>query len=379
MRSRLYIVLIGVWVMLFQACSNDALEKPEASDTELATVNIRVSTRANNGTDSNMDANEGIKALRVIVLDEDWKILDNWYQEGLGGTEGKTEEKNITLQLPRTKVRFLAIANEKSMGRSFDTASLMEDNFLSYLTNGLKEIFNRAWDDATPAFPKTAVEIAQYGLPMTGVKGCHDIFSGEGEGTSDGEHHDYNCTLYQDEENPFDLSGVTSINIEIPLVRCVSKLVVNVQNVMNEDLEISSVNFGRFYVNKVYYYAHQPLHLPYETVRNSHAFPFPEDKAFVVKADGTEQILIAYFYPVALPNANNNYRYSISLKSNIAATSNYQVFLKKTDSSSGTTDIGRNKMVVINCTVNVNKLMINDLILIADPWDDATMDDIIFN
>lgn len=365
--------------MMLPACSNDVSDlSSETSDTELATVNIHVSTRANDGTDSNMDADEGIKALRIIVLDENWKILENWYQEGLGGTDGKTEEQTITMQLPRTKVRFLAIANEKSMGRSFDTETLMADNFFDYATNGLKNIFNRAWDDATPFFPKTAADIVQYGLPMTGVQGCHDIFSGEGDGTSDGEHHDYNYELYQDRNYPFDLSGITSINIEIPLVRCVSKLVINVTNAMDEDLEIGSVNFGRFYVNKVYYYAHKPLHLPYETVSSAKSFSFPDGKPFVVKANETKQVLIAYFYPVALSNADNYYRYSISLESNIAVTSNYQVFLEKTDSS-GTTDIGRNKMVTIDCTVNVNELIINNLILIADPWDDAIMDDIIFN
>ena len=211
MRNSLYILFLGAMLVLLNACSdNTSLPSSEAPDAELATVHLRVSTRANDGADSNMDANEGIKALRVIVLDEDWKILENWYQENLGGTDGKTEEQTITLKLPRTKVRFLAIANEKSMVRSFDTASLMSDEGLNYNTYGLKEIFNRAWDDTPPPFPKTAAEIAENGLPMTGVKGATDVNL-----NPDGNMaQDYNETLYQDTSGAIDLSNATSVDIE---------------------------------------------------------------------------------------------------------------------------------------------------------------------
>ena len=399
MRSRLYIVLIGVWAMLFQACSNDALIQSEVSDTELATVNIRVSTRANGGADTNMDANEGIKALRVIVLDENWKILDNWYREGLGGAEGKTEEQTITLQLPRTKVRFLAIANEKSMGRSFDTASLMEDFSNEYENNGLKNILNRAWDNETPAFPQTAATfstfsdvehtisiktIAEFGLPMTGIKGGYDILTGAGSGTGTGGHHDYNSGLYMDtkEENsaPIDLTNATSIDIEIPLVRCVSKIVVNVTNAMAQDLTIQSVNFGRFFTNKVYYYAHSPLHLPGEIRRTRFNFIFNTPES--VPSNEQKEVFVGYIFPTAIPNMSSDHLYTIALGSNVEGTNSEQVFFKKGDAIEGeTTDIPRNSLITINCTVNLHELtVISDLELWVLPWKDAgDMDDIIFN
>lgn len=378
--------------MMLPACSNDVSDlSSETSDTELATVNIHVSTRANDGTDSNMDADEGIKTLRIIVLDENWKILENWYQEGLGGTEGKTEEQAITMQLPRTKVRFLAIANEKSMGRSFDTETLMADNFFNYATNGLKNIFNRAWDDATPFFPKTAAnfittdvddtqisDIVANGLPMTGIVGGKDIITGDGSGVGNGEHHDYNQNLYQDRgESPINLTNINTLSLEIPLVRCVSKLVVNVTNAMDEDLTIKSVRFGRFFTNKVYYYAHDPLHLPFETSYNFSIFRFTTP--ITIQSNEKQNIFIGYFYPVALPNNNETFRYSIALESNVAATSTYHIFLPK-KASTGTTDIGRNKLVKVDCTVNVKEFTVNNLILIVDHWDDAgDMDDIVFN
>ena len=387
-------------LVLLSACSdNTSLPSSEAPDAELATVHLRVSTRANDGADGNMDANEGIKALRVIVLDADWKILENWYQEDLGDTDGKTEEQTITLKLPRTKVRFLAIANEKSMGRSFDTASLMADFSSEYATDGLKNIFNRAWDDATPAFPQTAAAfttfsdaehtnsiktIAKYGLPMTGIKGGYDILTGEGSGVGEGEHHDYNSELYVDTEKeneaPIDLTNVTSIDIEIPLVRCVSKIVVNVTNAMAQDLIIQSVNFGRFFTDKVYYYAHSPLHLPGETDAKTQIFNF-ENEMTIEAGKEKQTVFVGYIFPVSLPReetTNPPYRYSIALRSNVDATSTYTVFLKK-DPNTATTDIGRNKMLVVNCAVNVHSLTVTNLKLEVEPWDETGTGQIIFD
>lgn len=365
MRNSLYILFLGAMLVLLNACSdNTSLPSSETPDAELATVHLRVSTRANDGADSNMDANEGIKALRVIVLNADWKILENWYQEGLGGTDGQTEEQTVTLKLPRTKVRFLAIANEKSMGRSFDTASLMEDEGLNdYNTYGLKEIFNRAWDDASPAFPKTAAEIAENGLPMTGVKGANDVSLNPDGNVA----QDYNEILYQDTSEAIDLSNVTSVDIEIPLVRCVSKIVVRVTNAMDRGLNVQTVKFGWFFANKVYYYAHNPLHLPYNSTLS--IWEIDNVDQTVAAGEKEKTIFTGYFYPVELANDDPNYNYLIALETELA-TNEYRPFLKK-DDPSGTTKIGRNMLVNVNCTVNLQgSLEVNaQWELVVQHWD----------
>lgn len=379
MREQLYILLLGILVTLFQSCSDDASGVySEESDTELATVNIRVSTRANDGNDTNMDANEGIKALRIIVLDESWKILENWYQEGLGGTDGKTEEQTVTLKLPRTKVRFLAIANEKSMGRSFDTATLMEDKRLDYTQYGLKEIFNRAWDDTPASFPKTADEIIEDGLPMTGVKGASDVVlnpDGDSEGSETSQ--DYNEVLYQDTgDGPVDLTNKTSVSIEIPLIRCVSKIVVNLTNAMENGLTVTEVKFGSFFADKVYYYAHNPLHLPYNTGLSV----WNETINQSVSA-GTEKfsLFVGYFYPVSLLNDDPSHNYLIALTTGLA-TDDFQSFLKK-NGEGDVTKIGRNMLVTINCTVNLQgKLDVQTVWkLVVNHWADKGNMSIEFN
>ena len=268
-------------------------------------------------------------------------------------------------------------------------------NIKSTIQNGLKEIFNRAWDDADPAFPKTASQyityedadntipvstIGQYGLPMTGVRGASDIFTDQGNGET---HHDYNNMLYEDiDESPIDLTSVSSLSLEIPLVRCVSKVVVKVTNAMNKDLNIYSVRFGRFFANKVYYYAHDPLHMPGETNLANWIFRFAKNSPIQLTSGTEDQtVFIGYIYPTSLPReevTNPPYRYSIALESNVNATSTYTVFLSK-DQNAETTDIGRNKLVVIDCTVNVHSMQIDELQLIVLPWDEADENNIIFD
>ena len=185
-----------------------------------------------------------------------------------------------------------------------------------------------------------------------------------------------------DAENdaPIDLSNVTSIDIEIPLVRCVSKIVVNVTNAMAQDLTIQSVNFGRFFTDKVYYYAHSPLHLPGEISRTPFNFYFNTPES--VSSNEQKEVFVGYVFPTAIPNINPNFLYTIALGSNVEGTNSERVFLKKENANEGeTTDIPRNSLITINCTVNLHELTVtSNLELWVLPWDDAgDMDDIIFN
>ena len=76
MQNSSYILL---FLLLLSACGDVVTPLPEETDGEMAMVSIRVSTRANDRTDTNIDDDEGIKALRIIVVDKDWKIIENWY------------------------------------------------------------------------------------------------------------------------------------------------------------------------------------------------------------------------------------------------------------------------------------------------------------
>ena len=335
MKKYLYITFLAVTALMYCSCSEAGIN-PDNPEKAAVEITVSSGTRAvmskNDDTDPLIDNHEGIKTLRIIVLDENWKIIENWYREGIGDNDGKTEEQTISLLLPRQKVRFLAIANEMSMGRRFDTASLTGDS--GYETGGIKGILDGEWvwpGNPSP-FPKTDGDIAEYGLPMTGIKGAGDA------GT-------YNDAYGDQSSGPVDLSEVTDISIEIPLVRCVSKIVVNVRNLMDRDLNINAVNFGKFFADKVFCFAPggDQQDMPEDAAISDWMVSISENP--LGKSETYSKILTGYFYPVSLSQSSDC---TIALASNVA-TDKPQQFLRD-----GTTEIPRNTMLEVNCTVNLH-------------------------
>lgn len=333
--------------LTIMACADDMAEQVN-NESSKATVNLTFNTRANEG---DIDANEGIKTLRIIVTDEAGTILYNQKESGLGDVERHT----VSIELPKTKVRFYVFANEESMGREFDTEGLEQDGLLAEgkLTSG--NILGMAWTDTERAhFPKLATDesIAQFGLPMTGCRGV--------------QAHD----TYKDDGIPVDLTNKTVEQIEIPLVRCVIKIVVDITNakIGDEYLDINAVNFGRFFPDKVYYYMHSNRTMPQGTNVTYHDFDLEPSVSIPQGEERT--VCTVYTYPVTLPNSGDVYRYSIGLNDE----RDYKVFLTK-NGERGNTYIPRNSRLVIKGTMS-GTLTINwtDLYLVVCCWEDKNMD-----
>lgn len=326
------------------ACTDDVAVQ-EGDGSTKATANLVFSTRANPGE---IDENEGIKTLRIIVTEEDGTLLYNQQKTGLGDVERHA----VSIELPKTKVRFYAIANEESMGHSFTTEQLEQDGILTDGKLLPESLVNKAWeDDQRIYFPKQTSEISEHGLPMTGCKGV--------------QQHD----VYLDDGNLVDLTNKTVEQIEIPLVRCVVKFVVKIKNAKADggNLEISTVNFGRFFTDKVYYYMHSKRTLP-ENSNITHQ-NITLNPAVSIPINEQSIVCTLYTYPVSLTNSGDYYRYSIALNNN----NDYKVFLTK-DGEGGATYIPRNSRLAIEGTVT-EKLNITwtDLQLVVSCWEDKDM------
>lgn len=331
------------------ACTDEETAMQEENRPQGTTaVSLMFNTRANEG---DIDPNEGIKTLRIIVTDEAGTILYNQKESGLGDVERRT----VSIELPKTKVRFYVFANEESMGREFDTEGLEQDGLLAEgkLTSG--NILGMAWTDTERAhFPKLATDesIAQFGLPMTGCRGV--------------QAHD----TYKDDGIPVDLTNKTVEQIEIPLIRCVIKIVVDITNakIGDEYLDINAVNFGRFFPDKVYYYMHSNRTMPQGTNVTYHDFDLEPSVSIPQGEERT--VCTVYTYPVTLPNSGDVYRYSIGLNDE----RDYKVFLTK-NGERGNTYIPRNSRLVIKGTMS-GTLTINwtDLYLVVCCWEDKNMD-----
>ena len=111
---------------------------------------------------------EGIKTLRLIVISgtpdqEDRKILYNQKVEGL---ENASSYKTTISNLPVGQMSFYAIANEESIGMTYDDETIL-DNLIDGPENaGRRKLLFK--DESRQYFPCTGRNIVDNGLPMSG-------------------------------------------------------------------------------------------------------------------------------------------------------------------------------------------------------------------
>lgn len=359
---------LGLILFLFLAgiMSSCVKSLDTAASSETVTLNLQLAGLSRVTTDAESDFENAINTLRILITDETGGVLANSLLENV------TSDSPIRiLGIPRSKIRVYAFANEKSMGRDFDTESLLEDidRNASYNignSNGKlepDEILARAWDsdNQTTFFPLILDDAIEngLGLPMTGRYGVKE------------------SDEYHDDGNPLDLTNeeITETNITIHLVRCVAKIVVNLTNNTTSPIDLSNVMFGRFFPDKVYYYRHteNDVQTPNDTKLTYHNF----ENVSTLDVGENEDVLTYYLYPSSTDNNDDDYRFSIALNTtNLPAINGqYKEFFKTEDRSR--TILGRNTILTVNGTINPGSFTVSSNINVKiedwDPKDDMNI------
>lgn len=351
---------LGLILFLFLAgiMSSCVKSLDTAASSETVTLNLQLAGLSRVTTDAESDFENAINTLRILITDETGGVLANSLLENV------TSDSPIRiLGIPRSKIRVYAFANEESMGRNFDTESLLKDidENTSNIGNGNgklepDEILARAWDsdNQTTFFPlilEDAIENG-LGLPMTGRYGVKE------------------SDEYHDDGNPLDLTNeeITETNITIHLVRCVAKIVVNLTNNTSSSIDLNSVMFGRFFPNKVYYYRHteNDVQTPNNTELTYHNF----EKVSSLNVGKNANVLTYYLYPSSTDNSNDYYRFSIALNTtNLSAINGqYKEFFKTEDTSK--TILGRNTILTVNGTINPSSFTVSSKLNVKiEDWD----------
>ena len=234
-----------------------------ASD-ETATVNLVFDTRADNdgdGLDDDALPGEGIKTLRVIIVDTDNNRVDvNELRDFSGETPQPVLQKTLTIMgLPVGNKDFYVIANEASVGLSdldtprpgysFDEAE--KSALLSTLIN----------DGQRTYFPSTDTEIEKNGLPIAGTVSA-------------------------------EITGAEDQTIEIPITRAVAKMELTLTNDTGDNFELNQVTLGRFFANSTYLFPQETeLALPDGVAYGDHTF-----STNATLSDGESQTFHFYFY-----------------------------------------------------------------------------------
>lgn len=354
-RKYLSVILLMVLTGVMSSCINDS-DIVELSET--VTLNFHLAGLSRSTTDVGNNFENKIKTLRFLITDEAGEILINSMLNNVD-----VSQPIRILGVPRSKIRVYAFANEGSMGRSFDTESLLKDidQNTSYdigNNNGKlepDEILARAWDSENQAtfFPLTTEEAEgkDAGLPMTG---CYGVKESE-------EYHDGGVPLDLTDEQ------ISEKNITIYLIRCVAKIVVNLTNNTSSSIDLTHVRFGRFFADKVYYYRHteNDVQTPNQTALTYHAFV----KDATLGVGENENVLTYYLYPSSTDNTDDYYRFSIALSTTNFPTINgqYKEFYKTEGSR---TILGRNTILTVNGTINPGSFNVSSVLKVKiEDWD----------
>lgn len=211
LRKYLSLILFLFLAGIMNSCMKDDLSKADSEDT--ATVTLHINDSRSGGT-SPVEAGEGIKTLRVIVLDADNKVEFN-YKQSFGNETDLQTEKTVTFLGMTTGIKkFYVVANEESLG-------LMEDGYPAKgtIVNNPDDLLKRVITDAGRSyFPKLKNETAS--LPITG-------------------YTEVDITTKKE-------------NITIETYHAVAKIVFKVKNTSSEDITLTGFSLGEFFADRTY-------------------------------------------------------------------------------------------------------------------------------
>lgn len=215
LKQYLGITLLVLTAGITGSCVKDSLPETDGStDSEgTATVTLHIND-SRSGDTSPVEAGEGIKTLRVIVLDAKNKVEFNYKQSFGNETDPQTEKTVTFLGMTTGAKKFYVVANEESL-------DLTDDDYPAKgTTTDPNNLLNKVITDAGRShFPKLkGGDITS--LPVTGYK--------EVQITADTK------------------------NITIETYHAVAKIVFKVKNTSSEDITLTGFSLGQFFADRTY-------------------------------------------------------------------------------------------------------------------------------
>lgn len=215
LKQYLGITLLVLTAGMTGSCVKDSLPETDGStDSEgTATVTLHINDSRSGGT-SPVEAGEGIKTLRVIVLDAGNKVEFNYKQSFGNETDPQTEKTVTFLGMTTGAKKFYVVANEESL-------DLTDDDYPAKgtLVTNPNDLLNKVITDTERShFPKLKGEVTS--LPITG---------------------------YKEETITTDIKNLT-----IETYHAVAKIVFKVKNTSSEDITLTGFSLGQFFADRTY-------------------------------------------------------------------------------------------------------------------------------
>lgn len=208
--------------LVFAAGLSSCIKEDYADSTknDKATVSLVFDTRAPGVDGQTVQAgpNEGIKTLRVIIVDSESSTVNVNKLYDYSAEAGPVEVKTLTIMnLPVGQKDFYVIANEGSVEMNdIDLNAWQEKG--TFNESDKNELLQAV---IASGFPKTDAEIAELGLPIAG---------------------------WQSEN----ITGTEDQVIEIPITRAVAKMELTLTNNTGASFQLDQVAMGSFFPNMTY-------------------------------------------------------------------------------------------------------------------------------
>lgn len=204
---------IGIIALLLVAGAVSSCVKDDYTESEKGSRVANVTVLIDDSTPlvtEEAGVNEGIKTLRLIVVDSNNNVEVNYYTDY---ANNESNEKSIVLQGLSTGVKsFYVVANEASVGWAEEDFPSVGDPMPSDFIID---------DPSRSYFPKLSRDIGERGLPIIGTLLNQVVENGDNK-------------------------------IEIPIKHAVAKISLSFINYTSSRLPISSITLGNFLADKTY-------------------------------------------------------------------------------------------------------------------------------
>lgn len=249
---------IGIIALLLVAGAVSSCVKDDYTESEKGSRVANVTVLIDDSTPlvtEEAGVNEGIKTLRLIVVDSNNNVEVNYYTDY---ANNESNEKSIVLQGLSTGLKsFYVVANEASVGWT-------EEDFPSVGYPMPSDFINKIIDDPSRSyFPKLSRDIGKLGLPIIGILN-QEVGNGDNK-------------------------------IEIPIKHAVAKISLSFINHTSSRLPIRSIKLGNFLADKTYSFD-CPVDFWSKVGYEGVTFNREDDGAVIIPGSDNEELIKFYVY-----------------------------------------------------------------------------------
>lgn len=303
---------LGLTLLMFAVVAMSSCIKENLSETnksESATVTLRVNESRSDLT-SPAEDNEGIKTLRVIVVDKSTNLVEFNFKQDYRDEANLLTQKTITFMGMTTGEKdFYVVANEESIGWDGSTLTVGENPESGFLTKVLENVRNY--------FPKARRDIGTDGLPITGY---------------------LNTTIQE---------GVKEQTITINAYHAVAKISMSFINNTGFNILIDRLLLGQFIADKTFLFGQNGT-VPDGTVYYTHSFERQGEGATIYPGDYESvehnKHLLEFY---VCETAADPQTYTVAMESTASGIS-----INEPKQFLSTSDIQRNNWIQVIATIN---------------------------